>query len=62
MGERCACTVLYYVSRVVCSVREVGYYRWAAMKVRLDKWKSNVKGVLDALQKSGATAASVDGQ
>jgi translation initiation factor 3 subunit M len=45
-----------------CAVRQFGIKEWTAMKVRLDKWKSNVKGVLDALQKSGATAASVDGQ
>ena len=32
MGERCACTVLYYVSRVVCSVRVVGYYRWVVRR------------------------------
>lgn len=45
-----------------CAVRKFGIKEWTAMKVRLDKWKSNVKGVLDALQKSGATTSLVDGQ
>jgi translation initiation factor 3 subunit M len=45
-----------------CAVRQFGIKEWTAMKVRLDKWKSNVKEVLDALQKSGATATAVDGQ
>ncbi len=44
-----------------CAVRQFGIKEWTAMKVRLDKWKSNVRGVLDALKKSGA-GASVDGQ
>lgn len=44
-----------------CAVRQFGIKEWTAMKVRLDKWKSNVKGVLDALKKSGAGAV-VDGQ
>lgn len=44
-----------------CAVRQFGTKEWTAMKVRLDKWKSNVRGVLDALKKSGA-GASVDGQ
>lgn len=43
-----------------CAVRQFGMTEWSALKVRLDKWKSNVKGVLDALEKSGAVA--VDGQ
>eukprot|EP00571_Detonula_confervacea_P009029 CAMPEP_0172315254 /NCGR_PEP_ID=MMETSP1058-20130122/24608_1 /TAXON_ID=83371 /ORGANISM="Detonula confervacea, Strain CCMP 353" /LENGTH=436 /DNA_ID=CAMNT_0013029301 /DNA_START=140 /DNA_END=1450 /DNA_ORIENTATION=- len=43
-----------------CAVRQFGMTEWTALKVRLDKWKSNVKGVLDALEKSGAVA--VDGQ
>jgi translation initiation factor 3 subunit M len=41
-----------------CAVRQFGIKEWTALKGRLDKWKSNVKGVLDALEKSGA----VDGQ
>eukprot|EP00578_Thalassiosira_sp_NH16_P031192 CAMPEP_0181080380 /NCGR_PEP_ID=MMETSP1071-20121207/2536_1 /TAXON_ID=35127 /ORGANISM="Thalassiosira sp., Strain NH16" /LENGTH=441 /DNA_ID=CAMNT_0023161853 /DNA_START=167 /DNA_END=1492 /DNA_ORIENTATION=- len=44
-----------------CAVRQFGMKEWTALKVRLDKWKSNVKGVLDALEKSGASVA-VDGQ
>merc|ERR1719416_351774 len=39
-----------------CAVRQFG------LKVRLDKWKSNVKGVLDALEKSGASVDGVEGE
>ncbi|KAL3798453.1 hypothetical protein ACHAW5_007405 [Stephanodiscus triporus] len=39
-----------------CAVRQFGIREWTAMKIRLDKWKSNVKGVLDALKKSGVGA------
>lgn len=42
-----------------CAVRQFGTKEWTALKHRLDKWKTNVKGVLDALDKSGAVA---DGQ
>ncbi len=44
-----------------CAVRKFGPNEWAALKIRLDKWKSNVRGVLHALKTSGASA-SVDGQ
>jgi len=37
-----------------CAVRQFGMKEWSALKVRLDTWKVNVKGVLDALEKSGA--------
>lgn len=37
-----------------CAVRQFGAKEWTALKLRLDKWKANVKGVLDALEKSGA--------
>lgn len=43
-----------------CAVRQFGMTEWNSLKFRLDKWNSNVKGVLDALEKSGAVA--VDGQ
>lgn len=36
-----------------CVVRQFGSNEWAALKVRLDAWKTNVKGVLDALKHSG---------
>lgn len=36
-----------------CVVRQFGTNEWAALKVRLDTWKTNVKGVLDALKNSG---------
>ena len=36
-----------------CVVRQFGSNEWAALKVRLDAWKTNVKGVLDALKNSG---------
>ena len=29
-----------------CAVRQFGAKEWQSLKVRLDKWKSNVKGVL----------------
>ena len=47
-----------------CVVRQFGPKEWAALKVRLDKWKANVKGVLDALKKSGAVTDGkiMDGQ
>mmetsp|Transcript_13351 Transcript_13351/g.28222 ORF Transcript_13351/g.28222 Transcript_13351/m.28222 type:complete len:453 (-) Transcript_13351:94-1452(-) len=44
-----------------CAVRKFGPNEWAALKIRLDKWKSNVRGVLDALKNSGDSAA-MDGQ
>ena len=44
-----------------CAVRQFGKKEWGALKLRLDTWKANVKGVLDALEKSGA-AAPEDGQ
>eukprot|EP00579_Thalassiosira_antarctica_P008640 CAMPEP_0201884726 /NCGR_PEP_ID=MMETSP0902-20130614/17520_1 /ASSEMBLY_ACC=CAM_ASM_000551 /TAXON_ID=420261 /ORGANISM="Thalassiosira antarctica, Strain CCMP982" /LENGTH=448 /DNA_ID=CAMNT_0048413733 /DNA_START=139 /DNA_END=1485 /DNA_ORIENTATION=+ len=44
-----------------CAVRQFGKKEWGALKVRLDTWKANVKGVLDALEKSGAVAPE-DGQ
>lgn len=44
-----------------CAVRQFGMKEWTSLKVRLDKWKGNVRGVLDALEKSGAVVA-VDGQ
>ncbi|EED93228.1 predicted protein [Thalassiosira pseudonana CCMP1335] len=40
-----------------CVVRQFGSTEWEALKVRLDKWKTNVRGVLDALKKSGAGVA-----
>lgn len=40
-----------------CAVRQFGMTEWTALKVRLDKWKTNVGGVLDALKKSGAVSA-----
>lgn len=43
-----------------CAVRQFGIKEWTALKVRLDKWKANVRGVLDALKKSGAIGP--DGQ
>ncbi|KAL7448524.1 hypothetical protein ACHAWC_000695 [Mediolabrus comicus] len=36
-----------------CVVRQFCTNEWAALKVRLDTWKTNVKGVLDALKNSG---------
>lgn len=33
-----------------CVVRQFGRKEWEALKVRLDKWKVNVRGVLDALK------------
>mmetsp|Transcript_25167 Transcript_25167/g.38086 ORF Transcript_25167/g.38086 Transcript_25167/m.38086 type:complete len:443 (-) Transcript_25167:63-1391(-) len=36
-----------------CVVRQFGTNEWAALKVRLDAWKTNVRGVLDALKNSG---------
>lgn len=44
-----------------CVVRQFGSTEWEALKVRLDKWKTNVRGVLDALKKSGAGVA-IDSQ
>jgi translation initiation factor 3 subunit M len=44
-----------------CAARQFGMKEWTALKIRLDTWKSNVRGVLDALKKSGAVT-SVDGQ
>mmetsp|Transcript_27221 Transcript_27221/g.57806 ORF Transcript_27221/g.57806 Transcript_27221/m.57806 type:complete len:451 (-) Transcript_27221:176-1528(-) len=41
-----------------CAVRRFGTAEWTALKKRLDKWKANVKGVLDALEKSGAVATA----
>jgi len=38
-----------------CAVRQFGKKEWSALKARLDKWKANVKGVLDALDKNGAS-------
>ncbi len=43
-----------------CAARQFGMKEWTALKLRLDTWKSNVRGVLDALKKSGAVP-SVDG-
>jgi translation initiation factor 3 subunit M len=43
-----------------CVVRQFGPKEWEALKVRLDKWKVNVRGVLEALKKSGA--GTLDGQ
>ncbi|KAL7530347.1 hypothetical protein ACHAXR_003438 [Thalassiosira sp. AJA248-18] len=43
-----------------CAVRQFGIKEWTALKVRLDKWKANVSGVLDALKQSGAVGP--DGQ
>lgn len=40
-----------------CAVRQFGMKEWTSLKTRLDTWKVNVKGVLDALEKSGAVAA-----
>lgn len=37
-----------------CAVRQFGSKEWTALKNRLDTWKANVSGVLDALKKSGA--------
>ena len=37
-----------------CAVRQFGMKEWTALKVRLDTWKANVSGVLEALKKSGA--------
>ncbi|KAL7480000.1 hypothetical protein ACHAW6_005707 [Cyclotella cf. meneghiniana] len=37
-----------------CVVRQFGRNEWEALKIRLDKWKVNVRGVLDALKTSGA--------
>ena len=33
-----------------CVVRQFGRKEWESLKVRLDKWKVNVRGVLDALK------------
>ncbi len=44
-----------------CAARQFGMKEWTALKIRLDTWKSNVRGVLDALKKSSA-ATAVDGQ
>lgn len=44
-----------------CAVRQFGMKEWTALKHRLDKWTANVKGVLDALDKSGAVGPA-DGQ
>lgn len=44
-----------------CAARQFGMKEWTALKIRLDTWKSNVRGVLDELKKSGA-ATAVDGQ
>lgn len=43
-----------------CAVRQFGGTEWGALKARLDAWKANVRGVLEALDKS--SAAAVDGQ
>lgn len=40
-----------------CAVRRFGPAEWTAMKRRLDKWKANVRGVMEALEKSGVTMA-----
>ncbi|EJK53330.1 hypothetical protein THAOC_27256, partial [Thalassiosira oceanica] len=37
-----------------CAVRQFGTKEWSALKIRLEKYKTNVKGVLDALEKSSA--------
>lgn len=37
-----------------CAVRQFGTKEWSALKLRLEKYKTNVKGVLDALEKSAA--------
>jgi len=38
------------------AVRQFGTKEWSALQARLNKWKTNVKGVLDALEKSDAVA------
>jgi len=38
------------------AVRQFGTKEWSALQTRLNKWKTNVKGVLDALEKSRAFA------
>lgn len=45
-----------------CAVRSFGSKEWEGLKARLDKWKVNVRGVLDALKSSGAVAMAADGQ
>jgi len=40
-----------------CAVRRFGGDEWSALKARLDTWKANVKGVLEVLEKNGASVA-----
>lgn len=41
-----------------CAVRRFGAGEWTALKRRLDTWKANVRGVLEAMERGGAA----DGQ